>query len=117
MRLQRTLLALCLLGAVLAPAAALAQPVVDGTTYVVDTQADGPIDSPTGCAATGGDTCTLREAIVEANTNTPGTTDLIVFDAAVFPPGGSTTIALTEGGQRSGRAQPERRRRRPRHHQ
>ena len=106
MRLQRTLLALCLLGAVLAPAAALAQPVVDGTTYIVDTQADGPIDSPTGCAATGGDTCTLREAIVEANTNTPGTTDLIVFDAVVFPPGGSTTIELTEGGSGPGEPNP-----------
>ncbi|AXV08584.1 hypothetical protein DVS28_a3912 [Euzebya pacifica] len=106
MRLQRTLLALGLLGAVLAPAAALAQPVVDGTTYVVDTQADGPIDSPTGCAATSGDTCTLREAIVEANTNAPGTTDLIVFDPTVFPPSGSTTIELTVGGSGPGEPGP-----------
>lgn len=106
MRLHLILLALGVLGALLAPAAAFAQPTVDGTTYVVDTTADGPVDNPTGCDAPGGDTCTLREAVLESNTNAPGTTDLIVFDAAVFPPSGSTTIALTEGGNSPGEPGP-----------
>ena len=81
----------------LTPGAAAAIPApAEATTFIVDEAGDGPIDSPSGCAETGdqdsGGTCTLREAIIDANTNGNGAD---AIDKIMFALDPGTTIYLT----------------------
>lgn len=95
--------ALLLVAALLVPTAAVAGP--GPVTFVVDDDADTPIDSPTGCDATGDlTTCTLREAIWEANNNgNSPEVDQITFDLGA---GSDNIITLAQSFQLGGSYEP-----------
>ena len=82
-------------GAVLAALVLALPPAALGATFTVDVTTDGAPDAPVatnGCEATGGDECTLREAIAAANAT-------VAADSIVFSVANNSVIDIDFAGQ------------------